>query len=271
MMKSLKKLALLLFLPLLTIQVAIAQPTGSLVFDFGVFEPVWDLSGPYDVDVPMKGAGGQEIPVVFSIYIDHQIRGALRGSGTTLMYIGDEVVAANYTISGSVGGGGEKTRANFSVSLSGRGLISGVDQKFNAKISFNTAVGDWGMQGKASGSVKMSKSGGGSIKVPDYTLPLPGGADGMWRLTLDYVPLKSFGGSGAVYVASYAPQVEGDTSGYRVFPGTIKGSYSTSKDLTKGKLTGTGSARGVSVDFSFYGLGDWYKGSAKILGQSIKF
>lgn len=273
MMNSLKKLWWLLVIPL-SAQLLVAQPSGYVIVDFdSISAPLWDLSGPYEFSAPATGAGGQEIPVVYTVYLEHQVNGALRGSGTTTVRIGNEVVAANYTISGKVNGANGITKADFTIALKGRGTLAGRDRNFTVSTSFRMLVSDWGtLNGSASGSVKVSGAGASSIKVLDYDVDLPNGVAGDWRLVLNYIPFKRFAGTGAVYVSTAfplgAPTL--DSEEFRIFPGKISGTYSQSKDLTVGQFDGTGSGKGAAVRFEIEGFNSWIKGTANILGQRLQ-
>lgn len=273
MKNTLKKLSWLFLLPL-TAQLLSAQPSGYVILDFdGISTPVWDLSGPMKLDAPAIVSGGQELPVIYTVMIDHQVNGALRGSGSTIVQIGTDMVAASYTLSGSVNGSSTATRVTFSVTLKGRGIFAGAERNFTVSTTYKMMVSDWGgLEGSANGSLKISGSGSGKIRMPEYYLDMPGGATGDWRLVLNYVPFKRFSGVGAVYVTTYFPDNSPtiDSEEYRVFPGKVSGSYSESKDLTSGKFTGTGSGRGVAVDFKVEGYNTWLSGTAKLLGQRLR-
>lgn len=270
MKNSLKKLWWLLILPL-SAQLVFAQPSGYVIVDFdSITAPIWDLSGPYTLDAPANGSGGQELPVVYSVYIEHKVNGALRGSGTTNVRIGNEYAAANYTISGKVNGANGLTRADFVVTLKGRGFLSGKDRSFTVTTSYKTFVSDWGtLSGSAIGSVKVSGAGSASIKMLDYEVDLPQGVSGDWRMVLNFIPFKRFSGTGAIYVDRYfdvyAPVI--DQEEYRILPGKTSGTYSNSKDLTVGKFAGTGSGSGAAVNYQIEGYNFFIKGTANMLGQ----
>lgn len=274
MTNLLKKISWLLLLPLLTLG-AIAQPSGNVIFDFdGGFAPIWDLSGPYEIETPAIGAGGQEITVLYTVYMEHTVSGALRGSGVTTMQIGNELVVANYTVSGTVNGSQNVTKANFTVSIRGRVPLAGKERSLNVTTSFKMRVSDWGgLEGSAYGSLKISGVGTAAIRQPDYAFEMPGGVTGSWRLALNYIPFKRFAGTGNVYLSTYFP-IGGspiDAEEFRIFPGNVAGTYSESKDITDGKFTGTGPGRGVEVEFRFGGYNDLLSGSAKMMGQRLRF
>src|SRR5215204_3996432 len=99
-----------------------AQPPSGLVslpFD-NATAPVWDLSGTLLLDQTMQGAGDQEIPLIYSVDVIQDAKGKLTGSGLTILNIGNDFVAANYTVKGKVSGGGNNVnRASFTVKLTG--------------------------------------------------------------------------------------------------------------------------------------------------------
>ena len=110
---------------LLSATAVFAQPSGQVGFGYGATNvPVWDLTGPYVLDQPMTGAGDAQLPLSYSIYINHDPNGHLHGSGTTLVTSGGTTVAATYSVSGSVSGGVNGARASLSVKLKGKDSIA---------------------------------------------------------------------------------------------------------------------------------------------------
>src|SRR5437868_12133062 len=77
-----------------------AQPSGEFSIDFDNSTPLIDMSGTFQVNDQIIGAGGQPIALSFGVPITHSSSGGLRGAGGTPVQIGDGFVAANYRASG---------------------------------------------------------------------------------------------------------------------------------------------------------------------------
>src|SRR5262245_38357461 len=108
-----RKTFLWLALFLTSVSLGMAQPSGDFGFAFDATDaPVWDLTGIYGVELT-------------SVSIVHDQKGRLRGNGDALVQVGADVVAARYNVNGSVSGGGQDTRAKFTVKLTGQDVIAG--------------------------------------------------------------------------------------------------------------------------------------------------
>src|SRR5215471_9442779 len=66
----------------------------------------FDFSGGYTFTQDIIGAGGQTIPLTIGVSFTQDPTGFLRGSGATIMSIGNDFVGAQYNVSGKVSGGG---------------------------------------------------------------------------------------------------------------------------------------------------------------------
>ncbi len=272
---TLFKNRLLCALFLLSLPCGVARAQSSLGFDFDTSNyPAWDISGSYQLNEPIIGAGGIPVTLSYTVYITHESKGKLTGSGTTLVTMGDQVVAANYKVSGSVSGGGNNTRANFNVSLSGKDWFYGILHNFNIHTSYklNVNPSELTLTGTARGNTSVSGVGGGSIKV-DVDRPLPVGVDGSWSVNMVVIPLKEFLGSGDIRVAAYrSPETPGGWPVDRVLPTEVRGSYNSSKELISTTSKGFDVGSGSKVNLKFK-LGESLpqKMSGKVLGQNIKW
>ncbi len=255
-------------------QLASAQPSGQAGFAFGVENaPVWDLGGIYSLTTPLSGAGGTPISLSYTVVIDHESRGTLSGEGTAIVRIDDQPVAAFYTVRGSVTGGGDLTRANFSVSLRGRDWILGDFRSFNIKVSYRLEIDPTTLElfGRVRGSGNVSGLGSASMRDDEFAMPLPLGADGTWAVALNFIPFKNFSGTASILVARAVPP--DNPPGWpdeRVMAGSLKGSYSASKDLTKATVKTLYEEAGSSLAITFFGQNELNTLRGKILGQTVR-
>ena len=260
---------------ILTAQLGAVQAQTGFGFDFDTSNyPAWDISGGYLLDQPITGAGGTQVPLSYTVYINQDSKGKLTGSGTTFVNVDGQVVAASYKVSGSVSGGGTGTRANFSVSLKGDDVVYGIQRSFNGHVNYKLNVDPTGLtlSGTARGSFSIQGSGSSQIKV-DADLPLPTGVDGSWTINVGVLPLKQFVGSGTINVAAYnSPELPGGWPAERILPTEVSGSYNTSKNLVNSSLKGINEGKGSNLNLKFQ-PGSIFpaKMSGKVMGQSIKF
>src|SRR3989442_11193473 len=103
--KNLISLGAILCAPVLS---ALAQaPSGSVTFNFDRSTiPVWDFSGTYQFDQQIRTGDQARVGLSYSITITQNVRGILSSSGTILVGIGNDVVAAAYVATGRITGGG---------------------------------------------------------------------------------------------------------------------------------------------------------------------
>src|SRR2546430_2566050 len=100
-------------------------PSGqiNIAFDPAVL-PLWDFSGTFQpTNQTISCAGGAPVPLDLAVDLTHDARGRLQGSGITVIGIGQDTLAANYTASGRVSGGGNATRVNLAIRAAGPGVI----------------------------------------------------------------------------------------------------------------------------------------------------
>jgi len=235
-------LAFTLFSALTTLSRADA-PSGEFSIDFDASStPLIDLSGSFETSQSIIGAGGTTTPLVFSLNLTNDPSGRIRGTGAAIVQIGDAFVVGNYVANGNVSGGGvHDTRVSLVVRITGEDVIAGQETTFSISIRYNLtlSVDDGELQGTARGSAHFSKLGNGKIREDFATVPLPGGQDGSWSVTLNVVPLLKLGGTGTISLPNG-----------RNLQGTISGSYSSGSGIAHIKLTGVGSDKGFSVTFT---------------------
>jgi hypothetical protein len=265
---SASKMTRLLFVAIsvLSLPLCWAQaPSGTVTLPIdSTTTPVWDLSGDLAVNQPMKGAGGTIIPMSFGVSLLHDANGRLRGSGLTQLAIGEDVIASDYTVTGSVSGGGDTTRVSLTVKLTGQDVIASVDTPFKITITYHLTVdpATLSLTGTSSGNAKFNKlKGGGSINS-DVSIPLPAGSDGSWTVQMEILPLTSLAGSGSFVFAT------------RSLPTGLSGSFSKSSNVTKVKLTGINEGKGSTLNLNLSttadGTVDIQSLKGKVLGQSVK-
>jgi hypothetical protein len=260
---------------LLSVQFGTVQAQTLFGFDFNTSNfPAWDITGGYEFNQPISGAGGIQVPLTYTVFISHDAKGKLTGSGTTLVNVDGQVVAATYKVNGTVSGGGNGTRANFSVDLKGKDFFYGILRSFNGHVSYKLNVDPTGLtlSGTARGSFSIQGSGSSQIKV-DADLPLPVGVNGSWSVNMGVMALKSFIGTGIIEVAGFkSPELPGGWPANRILPAQVSGTYSNSKQIASSNLKGIDEAKGSNLNVKFQPGGTFpTKMSGKVLGQNIKW
>src|SRR5882672_5002828 len=238
----------------LSIQLGLGEAPSGLVYlvPAGGSTAVWDLSGGYPITQVMQGAGGQSLDLSFGIDITQDARGRLQGSGQTLVGVGNNFVAANYSVSGRISGGGsDVARASLVVRMSGEDVIAGVFTPFSVVIIYNVAIDTKSHRlfGMARGRARFGQLGSATINsLAD--IPLPAGMNGTWSVQMNIVPLQRLGGTGAIVL-----------SNGRILPVSLTGSF-FSPDTSRVRLFGLSDARGTALDLQF----DTVEGLSTVLG-----
>lgn len=274
MSRLLKNRCWLVFVFGLLAKTGFAQaPSGDFEFTFDpAFDPIINMSGTFQSQQSIIGAGGTETPILISADITNMVSGGLRGSGFAIVQLGDpatstNVVPAAYIASGRVsGGGGHLTRVILSIHLTGSGTISGVTTVFNIllryNLIFNSETGT--LDGTCRGSASFSNIGGGPVRS-DVSVAVPSGSDGSWRLDLQILAFNRLGGSGQIIVS-------GATE--RSIPGILHGTFQPG--LGRSVLNLTGNNEGLGM-FSRIILLNSESGvtlqrvQGRVLGQVINF
>ena len=257
---------------LCSLQFGFAQNQANLTtFSFGPpANPVWDISGVYQITNHMQGAKIRPMDIVFNgLALGVDAHGHVQGSGTILVLVGDDVVGGDYRVTGNVTGGGSKTRVNLSIRFKGNGIVAGVLPTCNISAKYNLAVDPVGktMVGKTTGNAQFAHLGGSTLKS-DISLPLPPGVNGGWNVTLDVFPFGTkLSGTAVVLVNNTnAPSTTLATK--------ANGNLPKQSTMAKVKLSGYGFSAGTQINMTFTpilgatNLTATVKG--KVLGQNIK-
>lgn len=238
-------------------------PSGTVyLVPAGGSTAVWDLSGGYPITQVMQGAGGQSLDLSFGIDITQDPRGRLQGSGQTIVGVANSFVAASYSVSGRVsGGGGDVARASLLVRMSGQDVIGGVFTPFSIVIMYNVEIDSKNQRlfGMARGRAGFGRLGSATINsLAD--MPLPAGMNGTWTVQMNIVPLQRLGGTGNIVL-----------SNGRAFPMSLTGSF-FGPDTSRVRLSGLGTARGTALDLQFNtveGISTMLGLRGRILGQVV--
>ena len=257
-----------LLLASLQLGVAADQSNPPYSFNFGPpTTPVWDISGGYQITNHLQSAHLKPTAIAFpNLFVGVDSKGRIGGSGTTLVYVGNDIVGGDYKISGHMSGGGATTRANFSIHFKGNGIVAGVATTCNISPHYNLQVGQASraLVGKATGSASFSHLGNGNLNS-DIILPLPAGVDGGWTVVMDMIPFGNKLSGTAVIAVDNTPPATLATK--------LSGNVSKSA-MAKVKLSGTGMSAGTQLNLQFIPVSGFTNLPAsvngKVLGQKVK-
>jgi hypothetical protein len=213
----------------------------QFAFDFDNTTPLIDMNGVFQVSDQIIGGGGVPVALNYGVPLTHDSRGVLRGSGATLVQIGDDVVAAAYRANGRVSGGGDNLQVFLSVTMRGEDIIANVLTRFSISVSYRlTFNSDTSrLEGSSRGRVSLARVGTSRIASDEISAGLPGGGDGSWTLNVTAVPLNKMVGSSQIILSGGRP-VNAHITG-RFEPDTV----------SVARMVGTGGDRGSSGIFSF--------------------
>jgi hypothetical protein len=209
-----------------------------------------------------------------SVAIQHDSKGQLRGSGSALVQVGADVVAANYNVNGSVSGGGQDTRAKFTVKLKGRDSIAGEIRSFNITLKYDLFVvaEDLLLVGTLKGNASYSGLGNSDVSE-NVEFPLPDGVDGSWAVVMNLLLLnKKLAGTGAFLISTFqSPDLPVGFPEERELPADVRGNYKPETDIAKVNVKGVGEGSGSNVKLEFQTdalMPSFMKG--KVLGQRVQ-
>jgi hypothetical protein len=264
MISGMKRIAAVLGLCSLSLQLATAEPLSG-EFDIEVVNaPVYDLSGPWNFSHNLIGTGGAPTPLTFGIPLDITPSGRLFAEGTTFVGIGSDYVAASFRARGSSSGGGTRSnRMTLTVTMTGEDTITGIQAvrfKITTTYSLEVAADGVTVVGKASGTASLGKLGKSSFRVKDFAMAMPRDTNGEWMAHLNLVALNKISGSGYI-------QLPPASAIY--LPNEIKGSYSKKTDASKLSLTGVREGKGNKVQISATTT-NLISINGVILGQRVK-
>jgi len=215
-------------------------PNGLVSFSVDTNSPVYDLTGSLQFDGTITGSGSTN-QLLYGINVIQDSRGRITGSGTTQVLVGNDFVAAEYTVQGRISASHGSTRVTLVVRLKGEDAFGGVSTPFSINIEYKLTINpDSGtMDGSARGSAKFGQLGSGKIRS-DISVPLPAGTDGSWTLQMNIVTFSRLGGSAIIVL-----------SNGRTLTLNLNGRYSSSLDESTVKMSGTGDSRGNNVTVTF--------------------
>jgi hypothetical protein len=233
-------------------------PNGPIAFSFGSNNaPVYDLTGSFQMNQTMIGAGQTEVGLSYGIDVTQDSNGFLTGAGTTLLVVGNDFVAAEYTAKGKITRSGADTRLTLSVRLIGEDVIGGVSTPFNISVVYKfTVMPQSGtLEGTARGNARFARLGNSRIRS-DVSAALPANADGAWTLQMNIVPLNRLAGTAFVVL-----------SNGRTLQLNLTGSYSAARDRAVIRMSGFDATRGNSITVI---LGPESRLRGRVLGQVVR-
>ena len=233
-------------------------PSGPVSFSFtSPAVPVYDLTGSYQFDHQVLAAGGTPMNLSLGFSVQQDAAGLLRSSGVTNVQIGTNLVAAQYTVTGGVsGGGGKATRAKLSILWLVQDPAVAANGPLNISVQYNLEVSQGLLNGTARGQAKFGKAGSKSINSSVSAVPLPAGADGSWRVTMN---VQTPGGSGSIVLPNG-----------RSLQTSLAGSFSARSGLGLMKLAGVGADRGSALSIGYFPATNAVDSlSGKVLGQTV--
>jgi len=218
-------------------------------FYFGPpLNPVWDISGVYQLTNFMQSATIRPMEIVFNqLGLDVDAKGKVQvaGSPTILVLVGDDIVGGDCKVSGKISGGGAKTRVAFTVKFKGNGIVAGVSTTCNITAKYDLTVNPTSpnLLGKATGNASFSHLGSGKLNTP---VALPLAADGNWNVTLDLVPFNTkLSGTSLVLVNT------GTNTPSTTLATKANGNLPKQSDRAKVKLSGYGNSSGTQLTMQF--------------------
>jgi hypothetical protein len=154
-------------------------PSGGVNFFFDRSTvPLWDFGGAYQFDQEIIGVDQTPLPLSYSLVITQSVTGTLYGKGTILVGVGNDAPAANYSVSGRTTGGGNTTKAKFTVRLSGQDFVAGVNTKFGITLNYVMTPPTLDQAATATATVEdgvitgltVNNRGAGYLSPPDVTI-----------------------------------------------------------------------------------------------------
>ncbi len=241
---------------------------SNLVWDLAVIEPLRDVS----IEVSPSNSGGW-VNIHFVATPVRASGGKVAGAGTstvTLEYepesggTATKTFTGTYKLSGSISSSKSIAKGSFSGTVSGTiNDFEGATRNVKATGSTSFAIDNATKTVSGNNKASASASGLGSISSKDTFGPQdlddPDLGNGNWTLDMTLAT------SGKVVTASVAKVT---LSSGLVLPFTAKGTYTAKTQSTKIVFTGTGVAKGTSLQIGM--IGDQVKTvKGKLLGQSV--
>jgi hypothetical protein len=257
------RLLSLVFAVLSTASTFATPPLGTFVYEFNATNnPVWDLSGPLDLNQEIIGTAGSTIPLGVPITLDQNVKGRLAGSGFTSVLVDTNVLTARYRVQGKVYTAANKTKVRFNVRATGRDIIAGVTNSFRILLVYQLELDPATrlLSGTVRGSAKFSALLNGRVHQ-ETELTLPASIDGSWVLTLDLNSTTPPGGNAAITLANG-----------RFLQYFVRGSHSESRDATRVGLRGFGNGLGSKLSLRLASTNAILTDlGGRILGQKLDY
>jgi len=215
-----------------------APPLGTFYYDFSATNnPLWDLSGPLELNQQIIGAAGSSTALKVPITVDQSIKGRLDGSGFTTVLVDTNPVSAQYRLSGKIYTASSKTKVKLNVRATGRDVIAGVTNNFRIVLVYQLELDPLTQKlaGTVRGTAKFSALIDGRIHQ-ETEVTLPASIDGSWVLKLDLNSSAPPGGNAEITLPNG-----------RFLQYSVRGSHSESRDLTRLSLKGFVNSRGSKL------------------------
>jgi len=114
-------------------------PNGLVSFSVDTNSPVYDLTGSLQFDGTITGSGSTN-QLLYGINVIQDSRGRITGSGTTQVLVGNDFVAAEYTVQGRISASHGSTRVTLVVRLKGEDAFGGVSTPFSINIEYKLTI-----------------------------------------------------------------------------------------------------------------------------------
>jgi hypothetical protein len=249
----------------LALQISRAQaPQGFYDYSFaGDSLPVWDLTGDYNVTLPVFDKNGTETDVSFGFSMAQNAKGTLSGTGgPTAITIGSDFVAGFYRVTGKVTSG---SRVSLVIRITGDGFFGGrtTSSSYSLIVVLADAFISEGqiVSGGRPAVVQANIKGLGSLSgKADFSTAIPDNMDGSWDLTLNIG--ATLAGTGTVSLSNGRQLIL-----------DLKGKYSPQTGLAKLALKGTAenSSVGSQAKVVISSVGDLLQVQGSLLGQKVLF
>jgi hypothetical protein len=232
-------------------------PSGPVGFSFpNLSVPVYDLTGSYQFNQGAKLASGAMVNLSLDCSLMQDAAGRLQGAGVTSVQVGSDSLTAQYSVTGTVtGGGGKATRASLSASWVVQNPNAG-GKSSTISVQYNLQVNLGFLDGTARGQAKLAGLGNGTINAPVAGVPLPMGADGSWNVAMNLQPP---GGTGSITLPNG-----------RSLQASPAVTFSASSGLERVTISGAGTNRATTLTINFFPATKVLDSlSGKVLGQTV--
>jgi hypothetical protein len=251
---------------------------GTISFDLGDpnVDPetqLWDLSGLYQLDVPVDHDGlEEELRLSFVLLQSGSGKlSSITNDNFQEMDLGDNsVFAVTPRISGKVTGSHGNARVHFTIHLRGSGTLAGKNvNSFSAMLTVDAETDS--TTGELLGT-KISKFSARFPdlktihgKVVDFFVPMPQGSNATWNLSLHLAGLRRLTGTGVITTPSRALGLN--------LSGKFKSRSESAEIFARGANTvaDTTSGKGIKARIELPNTFDSMIFHGKVLGQRFAF